>query len=192
MRRRGSRLRARLAALRPAAFAPSTKSSQVTVHGSQFTVDSSQLGGLYTEGVEKLDEEGLYEKAVKALARRERSTAEVKKRLRDHGYLDDARMAAARASYQHEIEHHGRERALRDLRMRGVGESVAKKAVEGAYGAPGDAGREDRLLRAYLKKKRVKAPTDLKSAASVYRKLVMAGFSGEASRRFLKKWEWEE
>ena len=167
------------------------------------------MGGLYTEGVEKLDEEGLYEKAVKALARRERSTAEVKKllrpraasgeaveaaiaRLRDHGYLDDARMAAARASYQHEIEHHGRERALRDLRMRGVGESVAKKAVEGAYGAPGDAGREDRLLRAYLKKKRVKAPTDLKSAASVYRKLVMAGFSGEASRRFLKKWEWEE
>ncbi|HWG37377.1 MAG TPA: RecX family transcriptional regulator [Terriglobales bacterium] len=158
---------------------------------------------------DKLDEEGLYAKAVGALARRERSTAEVRKllrpraassdgveaalaRLRDHGYLDDARMAAGRAWHQHEVEHHGRVRAMRDLRARGVSEGVAKSALDAVYGARPEAAREDRLLRAYVNKKKVKAPTDLKGAASLYRKLVMAGFSGEASRRFLKKWDWEE
>ncbi|MGH9394966.1 MAG: hypothetical protein ACRD1E_12405 [Terriglobales bacterium] len=109
-------------------------------------------------------------------------------RLREHGYLDEARMAATRAAFEREVEHHGRTRALRDLRARGVGAELAQAAVAAAYGPSGDGASEDTLLRAFLRKKRVQRPQGLPQAASLYRKLLQAGFSPAASQRCLRGW----
>ncbi len=162
----------------------------------------------------QLDAGGLYEKAVRALARRGRSEVELRRllkpraaraddveavlsRLREHGYLDDARLAQTVAGYQKEVLYHGRARAARDLRARGLAPEVADQAVAAAYAEDGGgAGGEDALLRAYVRKKRLRRPEDLRQAASLYRKLRTAGFSGGAAQRGLRAWklnpEWLE
>ena len=165
---------------------------------------------------EKLDAEGLYQKAVRALARAGRTELEIRRllrtraragaegagdiqsviaRLRDHGYLDDQRLAQAVANYQKEVVRHGRGRVLRDLKARGVAPELATAAVERNY--PNWEGtNEDALLRALVRKKRWKRPEDLRQAASLYRKLLLAGFSSAACQRCLRAWrvdaEWLE
>lgn len=157
----------------------------------------------------KLDEDALYQKAVALLAVRGRSEVELRRvlgrratepsalaaalaRLRDHGYLDDARLAASFSLYQKEVARHGRMRALRDLRARGVNAAVAENAVQQIYAGSS----EDALLRAHLRAKRVRPPQDVRQAASLCRKLLRAGFSPAACQRALKAWkldpEWME
>src|SRR5277367_6109491 len=84
----------------------------------------------------------LYEYAVGALARRMRSVAELKRllrnrveadtefcktlveliivRLKDQGYLNDARYAAGYSSYRRDTEKFGRMRVVSDLKVKGV------------------------------------------------------------------------
>ncbi|MGH9519104.1 MAG: hypothetical protein ACRD2D_05615 [Terriglobales bacterium] len=157
----------------------------------------------------RLDEEALYQKAVQALARRDRSEREMRQwlrpraataaaieavvaRLRDHGYLNDARMAVHRAAYDAEVNRHGSERALRNLRARGVAAPLAAQAVAQSY-----RGRnENAQLRAYLRKKRIAAPHDPRRTAQVFRRLRLAGFSTAACTAALRAWkldpEWIE
>lgn len=159
--------------------------------------------------VRQLDEEALYQKAVQALARRDRSERELRQmlrprsaepgaveavvaRLREHGYLNDARMAAHRAAYEAEVNRHGPERALRELRARGVAAPLAAEAVAQNY-----RGRsETTLLRAYLRKKRLAAPREPRRAAQIFRRLRLAGFSAAACSAALRAWrldpEWIE
>ncbi|MGH9412595.1 MAG: regulatory protein RecX [Terriglobales bacterium] len=157
----------------------------------------------------KLDTEGLYQKAVSLLAVRGRSEVELRRtlgrravapealedalaRLREHGYLDDARLAASFSVYQKDIARHGRMRTMRELRLRGVGAEVAEKAVKQAY----SGSSEDGLLRAHLRAKRIRPPEDVRQAAGLCRKLLRAGFSAAACQRALKAWkldpEWIE
>ena len=97
-------------------------------------------------------EEELYEYALGALARRSRSVAELKRllrnrveadtefgktlvelivvRLKDRGYLNDARYAAAYSSYRRDTERFGRRRVVNDLKAKGVHAEVIEKAVE--------------------------------------------------------------
>ena|SRR6185312_7298085 len=150
----------------------------------------------------QLDGEGLYETAVKSLARRGRSEAELRRllgaralvaadidatlaRLRDHGYVDDARLAGNLANHQREVERHGRTRALRELRARGIAPALADAAVRRDF-AGSD---EDALLRAFARKKRLRRPEDMRQAASLYRKLLLAGFSSAACQRCLRAWK---
>ncbi|HUX67951.1 MAG TPA: RecX family transcriptional regulator [Terriglobales bacterium] len=156
-----------------------------------------------------LDADGLYEKAVRSLAQRGRSESELRRRLgpraasagaleaalarlRDHGYLDDARLAQSAAAHQKEGLRHGRARALRELQGRGLANELAQAAVAAAYAGE----NEDALLRAYVKKKRLRRPEELRQAASLYRKLRLAGFSAAACQRCLRAWrveaEWVE
>lgn len=158
---------------------------------------------------ERLDADRLYEAAVRALARRSRTRMEMSRllerraavradvaavleRLGEHGYLDDARLAAQLVSFEKEVSCHGRARALRDLRARGVSDTLATAAVARDY-APDD---EPTLLRAYIRKKRIQPPADLKQTARLYRKLMLAGFSTSACQRALRAWkldpEWLE
>src|SRR5215470_11794534 len=87
-------------------------------------------------------EEELYEYAVGALGRRMRSVAELKRllrprveadtevgqtlvelvirRLKDQGYLNDAKYAAAYSSYRKNNEKFGRMRVITDLKIKGV------------------------------------------------------------------------
>jgi regulatory protein len=155
-------------------------------------------------------EEELYEYAVGALARRARSVAELKRllrnrveadteigqtlvglvivRLKDRGYLNDAKYAAAYSSYRRDNEKFGRMRVVTDLKIRGVHGDVIEKAVSSAY----DAVNEEKLAREYLRRKRLQRPTDQKQAARIFRQLVRAGFAFKTIFAILKKWDVDE
>lgn len=148
----------------------------------------------------RLDTEGLYQKAVKLLARRSRSEAELRhllspsatpdalapalERLRQHGYLDDRRFAASLALYARDTEKFGRQRAARELRRRGVADPLADKVLAEVYPARAEAG----LLRAWLAKKRQTAPHDPRTAARLYRRLRLAGFAPGSIFAALRSW----
>src|SRR6202047_4467279 len=96
-------------------------------------------------------EDVLYEYAVGALGQRMRSVAELKRllrprvdteteygqtlielvirRLKDQGYLNDARYAAAYSGFRRDNEKFGRRRVITDLKAKGVHPDVIEKAV---------------------------------------------------------------
>jgi regulatory protein len=152
-------------------------------------------------------EEELYEYAVGALARRMRSVAELKRllrnkveagtefgqtlveliivRLKNQGYLNDARYAAAYSSFRRDNEKFGRMRVVTDLKAKGVHGDVIEKAVSAAY----EEVDEEKLARAYLRRKRLQKPADQKQAARVFRQLMRAGFQLKTVFAILKKWD---
>ena len=149
----------------------------------------------------------LYDYAVGALARRSRSVAELKRllrnrveadtefgktlveliiaRLKDQGYLNDARFATAYSSYRRDTEKHGRLRIITDLKAKGVHGDVIEKAVAAVY----DDVREEELARAYLRRKRLEKPKDQKETARIFRNLMRAGFASKTIFTLLKKWD---
>jgi regulatory protein len=154
----------------------------------------------------------LYEYAVGALARRMRSVAELKRllrnrveadtefgktlveliivRLKDQGYLNDARYAAAFSFYRRDNEKFGRMRVVNDLKAKGVHGDVIEKAVSSVY----DDVKEENLARAYLRRKRLQKPgeRDQKQAARIFRQLTRAGFGSRTIFAILKKWDVDE
>lgn len=152
-------------------------------------------------------EDELYEYAVGALARRMRSVAELKRllrprvdaeteygktlveliirRLKDNGYLNDARYAAAYSSLRRDNEKFGRRRVITELKTRGVHSELIEKAVEAAY----DGVNEERQAREYLRRKRLQKPKDQKQAARIFRQLLRAGFASKTIFAILKKWD---
>src|ERR1043166_1984182 len=155
-------------------------------------------------------EEELYEYAVGALGRRMRSVAELKRllrqrveadtevgqtlvelivrKLKDQGYLNDAKYAAAYSSYRKTNEKFGRRRIVTELKIKGVHGEVIDKAVDAAYEEIND----EKQAREYLQKKRVKKPSNQKETARIFRQLVRAGFASKTIFTILKKWEVDE
>ena len=152
-------------------------------------------------------EEELYEYAVGALARRMRTVAEIKRllrnkveadteigktlvelvtvRLKDQGYLNDSKYAAAYSSFRRDNEKFGRQRVITDLKSKGVHGDVIEKAVSSVY----DEVNEEKLARDYLRRKRLQKPGDQKQAARIFRQLVRAGFRPKTIFTILKKWD---
>ena len=154
----------------------------------------------------------LYDYAVGALARRMRSVAELKRllrnrveadteigktlvelivvRLKDQGYLNDAKYAAAFSSYRRDNEKFGRMRVVQDLKAKGVHGNVIEKAVSSVY----DEVKEETLARDFLRRKRLQKPKDKdqKQAARIFRQLIRAGFGAKTIFAILKKWEVDE
>src|SRR5438067_10589901 len=104
----------------------------------------------------KLETEAeLYEYAVGALGRRMRSVAELKRllrrrveaeteigqtllelvirRLKDQGYLSDAKFAASYSALRRDNEKFGRRRVITDLKVKAVHGEVLDDAIETAY-----------------------------------------------------------
>ena len=155
-------------------------------------------------------EQELYEYAVGALGRRMRSVAELKRllrqrveadtevgqtlieliirRLKDQGYLNDAKYAAAYSSYRKNNEKFGRMRVITELKVRGVHGEVIEKAVGTAY----EDVSEEKLAREYLRRKRLKKPEDQKQTARIFRQMVRAGFGPKTIFTILKKWDVDE
>ena len=156
----------------------------------------------------KLETEGeLYEYAVAALARRMRSVAELKRllrqradasteigqilidliirRLKDQGYLNDARYAASYSALRRDNEKFGRRRVITELKIKGVHVDVLDGAVESAYAEV----NEEKQAREYLRRKRVHKPKDKKQAARVFRQLIRAGFGSKTIFSILRKWD---
>ena len=154
----------------------------------------------------------LYDYAIGALARRMRSVAELKRllrnrveadtefgktlvelivvRLKDQGYLNDAKYAAAFSSYRRDNEKFGRMRVVTDLKAKGVHGDVIEKAVSSVY----DDVKEESLARGYLRRKRLQKPKDKdqKQAARIFRQLMRAGFGSKTIFTILKKWDVDE
>lgn len=155
-------------------------------------------------------EDELYEYAVGALARRMRTVAELKRllrqkveaetefgqtlveliirKLKDQGYLNDARYAAAYSSFRRDNEKFGRQRVVTDLKIKGVHGDIIHTAVSGAY----DDVNEEKQARAYLKRKRLVKPANEKQAARIFRQLVRAGFRSKTIFTILRKWDVDE
>jgi regulatory protein len=159
----------------------------------------------------KLETENeLYEYAVGALGRRMRSIAELKRllrqrvdakteigqtlvelvirKLKDQGYLNDAKFAATYSAFRRDNEKFGRRRVTTDLKMKGVHGEVLEKAVDSVYSEVD----EEKQAREYLRRKRVKKPKDQKEAARVFRQLMRAGFGAKTIFIILRKWDVEE
>ena len=152
-------------------------------------------------------EEELYEYAVRALGRRMRSVAELKRllrqkveadtksgqtlvemiirKLKDQGYLNDAKYAAAYSSFRLDNEKFGRMRVVTDLKIRGVHAEVIETAVSAAFNEV----NEEKQARAYLERKRLQKPQDQKQTARIFRQLVRAGFRPKTIFTILKKWD---
>jgi regulatory protein len=154
-------------------------------------------------------EDALYDYAVRALSRKMRSVAELKRlmrprvpdgelgellvemvvrRLKDQNYLNDSSYATAYSSFRRDNEKFGRRRVITDLKVKGVHGDVIEKAVDDAYAAV----NEEEQARAFLRRKRLKKPANNKEAARIFRALVRAGFSAGVSIRILKHWDVED
>jgi regulatory protein len=156
----------------------------------------------------KLETEGeLYEYALGALGRRMRTVAELKRllrarvdadseygktlielvvrRLKDNGYLNDAKYAAAYSAFRRDNEKYGRRRVITDLKVKGVIGEVLEKAVNDSFAGVD----EERQAREYLHRKRLKKPNDQKQAARIFRQLIRAGFGSKTIFKILRNWD---
>jgi len=156
----------------------------------------------------KLESEAeLYEYALGALGRRMRTVAELKRllrarvesdteygktlielvvrRLKDNGYLNDAKYAAAYSAFRRDNEKYGRRRVITDLKVKGVVGEVLEKAVNDSF-AEID---EEKQAREYLRRKRMQKPDDKKQAARVFRQLMRAGFGSKTIFKILRNWD---
>jgi regulatory protein len=151
-------------------------------------------------------EDELYEYAIGALARRMRSIAELKRllrqrvdneseigktlveliirRLKDQGYLNDAKYATAFSSLRRDNQKFGRRRVITELKSRGVHSELIEKAVDGAFAEV----NEEKQARDYLRRKRLLKPATQKDAARIFRQLMRAGFSTKTAFSILRKW----
>jgi regulatory protein len=156
----------------------------------------------------KLESENeLYDYAVGALGRRMRSIAELKRllrqrveneteigqtlvelvirRLKDQGYLNDAKYAAAFSSLRRDNEKFGRRRVVTELKAKGVHSEIIDKTVESTFSEI----NEEKQARDYLRRKRLQKPCNQKETARVFRQLVRAGFGAKTIFAILKKWD---
>src|SRR5216683_1033338 len=158
----------------------------------------------------RLDNESdLYEYAVGALGRRMRTVAELKRllrrrveeeteigqtlvelvirRLKDQGYLSDAKYAAAYSAFRRDNEKFGRRRVITDLKIKGVHGEVLEQAMDSTFGEV----NEEKQAREYLRRKRLVKPKDKKQTARIFRQLMRAGFGMKTIFGILKKWDVE-
>ncbi len=152
-----------------------------------------------------LQEAELRDYALRLLAARSLSVAQLKQRLRpraadpaavdrivaqlkEYGALDDRRFAESFSSSRAASGQFGRTRVLAELARRKVAPKVAEQAVRQAY----QNLDEDSLVRSWLERKyrNQNLPALLAEPAklaAVYRRLRRAGFSSGASIRALRR-----
>src|SRR5215470_12530062 len=156
-----------------------------------------------------LDEGALYEYAIRALGRRMRTVAELKRmmrsrveenetgeakidrviaRLKEQRYLNDTNYASDYARLRQENSSFGKRRVRQDLIQKGVHANVIAKTLDAAY----ENVNEEELARQHLMRKRVRKPANEKDAARVMRMLVRAGFSTGVIFKILKQWDVDE
>ena len=154
----------------------------------------------------KLDSKGLLEYALKTLAGRAQSIAELRQkllrraedpadcdavlaRLKEIGYLNDQRFAEGFALAGKETRGFGRMRVLRDLRTRRVAPAVAEQAVAKLYrGQDETAAIEAYLGRKYRGKDLVAYLGDDRHLASAFRRLRLAGFAAAPILKVLRRY----
>lgn len=153
----------------------------------------------------QLASEELFNYAVKKLSGRAASIGEIRAslasralepsdvddviaRLKDYGYLNDARFAESFAAARLENEGLGKSRVLRDLRQRRVAPEMAQNTVSKIYAGQDEIALiEDYIRRKYRSAVREGLFETEKDLAAAYRRLMRAGFSSGNSIRVLKR-----
>jgi regulatory protein len=157
-----------------------------------------------------LTEPELLDYAVKSLASKMKSERDLRRRLADRvsaeeagravvenviaklkeiGYLSDARFAADFARLRQENEKFGRRRVQQGLMQKGIASPLANEAITKQY----EDVDETALARQYIERKRLKQPGGdreqrQKETAKIMRRLVAAGFSSRAIWAVLRDW----
>jgi regulatory protein len=161
----------------------------------------SPVQRIYTEAT-------LYDYAVGALGRRMRTVAELKRlmraraahqpdgealveavtaRLKEQRYLNDTSYASFYSAARRDTEKFGRMRVVQELKVRGVHPDVIAKTINETYGEVD----EQKLVREFAERKRLKQPTDRKEAARMFRMMARAGFSSRVIVQLLRNWNVE-
>jgi regulatory protein len=136
-----------------------------------------------------------FERAVKLLAAKPRSVAELRERLlrrkgtteavvetvisrlQEYGYLDDERFAFSYASFKVKQRPLGRRRLARDLKLKKVASEVANEALEMVYA---ETSEEQLIDRAIEKRLRLRGrPKNRIEAKSLFDHLLRQGFPFE-------------
>lgn len=112
----------------------------------------------------------------------------VVRRLKDQGYLNDLKYAAAYSDFRRDNEKYGQRRVVTDLKSKGVMGEVLEKAVAASFREVDD----EKQARAYLRRKRLQKPKDKKQAARVFRQLIRAGFAPKTIFKILRNWDVDE
>jgi regulatory protein len=153
-----------------------------------------------------LDQQGLMTFAAKALSARALTVGELREklkrraaeapdvdqvlaRLKENGYLNDARFADSYASWRRDSGGFGRTRVVKDLMSRRVAPGLAIKAAEAAFKETDEVAMiEDFLGKKYRGKDLRALLQEPKHLQSAYRKLRASGFSTGNSVRVLKRY----
>ena len=136
-----------------------------------------------------------FERAVKLLAAKPRSVAELRERLlrgkntneeivetviarlREYGYLNDERFAFSYASYKVKQKPIGRRRLERDLRFKKIDSGTANEALEMVFAATPE---EELIDQAIAKRLRIRGkPKNRVEAKSLFDHLLRQGFEFE-------------
>lgn len=148
-------------------------------------------------------EQAVYDCAVALLARSAKTVAQLRQRLRqrtapgtpgealidaaiarlkEHGYLSDARFAQTYAGTRLTQAHLGRRRIAQELLHKGVPSELVEREVAAAFATTDELTQ----ARAFLAKKRVRPPTDERDAARIFRLLARAGFTSGTATQALR------
>ena len=136
-----------------------------------------------------------FERAIKLLAAKPRSVAELRERLlrgkganeavvntvisrlQEYGYLDDERFAFSYASFKVKQRPVGRRRLERDLRFKKVETDIANEALELVYA---ETSEEQLIDQAIAKRLRIRGrPKNRAEAKSLFDHLLRQGFEFE-------------
>jgi regulatory protein len=162
-----------------------------------------------------LDENSLWEYALRALRQRAHSSGEIKQKLakradspntlnavmtklREYGLADDHKFSEAFASARLQNRGFGRFRVLQDLRAKRVAPAVAEGAVNKTFAGTDEQQLIDQFLsRKYRAVDLKQFLQEDKNLASAYRRLRTAGFSSGGSLAALKRYsrqaeDWSE
>jgi regulatory protein len=153
-----------------------------------------------------LNENGLFDYAMKALGRRMRTEVDLRRlmqarvepgergeavirtvlaKLKEYGYLDDAAFAETYARLRQENEKFGSRRVRQDLKLKGVKADLVEETIEARYSTTD----EEALARQHLERKRIKKPENEKESTRIMRRLVAAGFSTGVIYKILRNWD---
>ncbi len=152
-----------------------------------------------------LDQQALLEYALRRLAGRPHSVAEIRQklvaraaepadvtavleRLKEYGYINDQRLSENFAAARLQNEGFGKARVVRDLRKKRVAPAVADRAVSEVYRGADEVALIEAFLRRKYRGKALDAfLAEPKNLASAYRRLRVAGFSSGNAVRVLKR-----
>jgi regulatory protein len=156
-------------------------------------------------GVKRLNTEELWEYALRVLAIRPHSEAELRQklsrraaapenvtatlaRLREYGFADDRKFSELFAASRLQNQGFGRFRVLRDLRNKRVSSAVAEQAVSEAFAGTDEAELANNFLqRKYRGKNLSEFLSEEKNLAAAYRRLRTAGFRSGVALSVLKR-----